>query len=68
MLVNTSLTCAIRWKIRVFLTARYVGTKINELLDVATFLDPRFKLNFTAEKDVASVKVRIQQEAERMLD
>ena len=65
---DTSLTCDIRRKIMVSLTARYVGTKINELLDVATFLDPRFKLNFTAEKDVASVKVRIQQEAERMLD
>ena len=65
---DTSLTCDIRRKIMVSLTARYVGTKINELLDVATFLDPRCKLDFTAEKDVASVKARVQQEAERMLN
>ena len=54
---DTSLTCDIRRKIKVSLTARYVGTKINELLNVATFLDPRFKLDFTAEKDAASVKL-----------
>ena len=50
------------------LTRHYKDAKVNELLDVATFLDPRFKLDFVAEQDVATVRARLQEEAEVMLD
>ena len=65
---DTSLTCDIRRRVMVSLMRRYRDAKVNELLDVATFLDPRFKLDFTPEQDVANVRARLQEEAEVMLD
>ena len=39
---DTSLTCDIRRRVMVSLTRCYRDAKVNELLDVATFLEPWF--------------------------
>ena len=65
---DTSLTCDIRRRIMVSLTRHYKVAKVNELLDMALSLDPRFKLDFTPEQDVANMRTRLQEEAEVMLD
>ena len=52
----------------VSVTRRYKVPKVNELLDMATCLDSRFKLDFTPEQDVANVRAHLQGEAEVLLD
>ena len=42
---------------------KYSDPDINQLLDLATFVDPRFKMDYTKASDVNAVKARVTKEA-----
>ena len=48
---DTPLTKALNTEIIKDIQRRYSGSKIVELLDVASFLDPRFKTQYIAAAD-----------------
>ena len=59
---DTQLTRDIKKKISAYLEKKYENIEVNELLDVATFLDPRFKMKFVEESDKDSVQERVVRE------
>lgn len=46
---DSELTLEIKGRIKADLASRYENSEINQLLDVCSFLDPRFKDTFTSE-------------------
>ena len=59
---DTSLTNDIKKKVSTYMEKKYKDIKVNELLDVATFLDPRFKMTFVDESEKESVQERVVRE------
>ncbi|XP_019858606.1 PREDICTED: zinc finger BED domain-containing protein 1-like [Amphimedon queenslandica] len=60
---DTDLTVTLKQKILSSLLSRYSSSEINDLLDKATFIDPRFRLEYVADDHVATIKESILQEA-----
>ena len=60
---NTELTRDIKERIKSCLTEKYSDNEVNMLLDMATMLDPRFKVDYISASDLAAVKERIIEEA-----
>ena len=60
---DTELTSDIKERVRSSLTEKYSDSKVNMLLDLATVLDPHFKVDYISASDLASVKERIIMEA-----
>ena len=56
-----------RSHILIDIKSRYMDPKINELLDTACFLDPRFKVDHICSENVDSIKTRIRDEGVRKL-
>ena len=44
------------------LDSRYLDTKIKSLLDITSFLDPRFKMEHEAEEDKIATKEKVIEE------
>lgn len=60
---DTELTSDIKERIKSSLTEKYSDSEVNMLLDLATVLDPRFKVEYISGSDLAAVKERIIAEA-----
>ena len=58
---DTQLTKDIKEQVKAYLEQKYSDPDIEELLDVATFLDPRFKMDYATCAD--TVKARVVKEA-----
>ncbi|KAG1953673.1 zinc finger BED domain-containing protein 1-like [Pimephales promelas] len=59
---DTCLAQSIKSKILHYLKEKYSDPHTQELLDIATVLDPRFKLNYVSEDNKVSVKDRLKNE------
>ncbi|KAJ8398078.1 hypothetical protein AAFF_G00431550 [Aldrovandia affinis] len=57
---DTDLTQSIKSKILQYLQEKYSDPNTQELLDIATTLDPRFKLDYVSEDNKTSVKARLK--------
>ena len=60
---QSELTGDIKHRVLAYLNNKYDSPSINKLLDVCSFLDPRFKLDYIGDNDVVDVKARVQAEA-----
>lgn len=56
---DTDLTKTIKSKILNYINKHYEDETTQELLDIATFLDPRFKTNYTDEDKLPNIKARV---------
>ncbi|KAK0138597.1 DNA-directed RNA polymerase III subunit RPC1 [Merluccius polli] len=56
---ESDLTCTIKNKIMTYLDDKYNDPLTQELLDMASSLDPRFKLSYTSEDDVGTIQTRL---------
>lgn len=59
---DPELTNTIRSKILTYLEEKYQDPETQELLDLATALDPRFKLRYACEDRVAQIQARLVSE------
>ena len=60
---DTELTRDMKERIKSCLAEKYWDNEVNMLLDIATVLDPRFKVGYISASDLADVKRRIIGEA-----
>ena len=59
---DSTLTCEIKSHIKNDLEGQYTNTEINLLLDVCSFLDPRFKGNFSTDDEaVQTLIIQVEQ-------
>lgn len=56
---DTDLTKTIKSKILNYINKHYEDETTQELLDIATFLDPRFKTSYTDEDKLPNIKARV---------
>ncbi|CDQ62441.1 unnamed protein product [Oncorhynchus mykiss] len=54
-------------RVRDYLNDKYTDPKTDELLTIATFLDPRFKTTYITTEKLVEVKVRAASETEALL-
>lgn len=59
---DTRLTKDIKKNVSTYMERKYEQQETSELLDVATFLDPRFKMKFVVDSDKDNIKDRIIRE------
>ena len=59
---NVSLAKDIKHRICTDLDSRYLDTKIKTLLNITSFLDPRFKMEHVAEEDRIATKEEVVEE------
>ena len=60
---DNQLTKDIKNRVIAYMEEKYSSPDINELPDVATFLDPEFKLEYADEDDQERIKDRVIEEA-----
>ena len=60
---NTELTKDIKERIKSYLTEKYSDDEVNMLLNMATALDPRFKVDYIKTSELEVVKGKIIEEA-----
>ncbi|KAK5600439.1 hypothetical protein CRENBAI_021736 [Crenichthys baileyi] len=53
---------SIKTKVLVYLNDKYNDPSIQELLDVASFLDPRFKTQYITADNITNIKTRLKTE------
>ena len=63
---DKTLTNDIRLAIKVNLSTRNTGSEIIELLEVCSFVDPRFKTKYLKDEDFLTVKALVCDEAVSM--
>ncbi|KAK0151882.1 Zinc finger BED domain-containing protein 4 [Merluccius polli] len=59
---DTDLTTSIKTKVLAYLKDKYSDPSIQELLDVASFLDPRFKTQYITADNIPTIKTRLKTE------
>ncbi|KAL6485907.1 hypothetical protein MHYP_G00052990 [Metynnis hypsauchen] len=59
---DTDLTRSIKTKVLTYLNNKYSDPSIQELLDVASFLDPRFKTQYITAENIPIIKTRLKTE------
>ncbi|XP_073730753.1 E3 SUMO-protein ligase ZBED1 [Misgurnus anguillicaudatus] len=59
---DTDLTKSIKTKVLAYLNNKYGDPNIQELLDVACFLDPRFKIQYISTDNIPAIKTRLKTE------
>ncbi|XP_041093515.1 E3 SUMO-protein ligase ZBED1-like [Polyodon spathula] len=64
---DTQLAKSIKEKILSYLNLKYSSTDTQDLLDVASLIDPRFKTQYVSEDKLAAVKARVVTEVESLL-
>lgn len=69
---DSELTKTIKEKVLEYMNTKFDDPKTQELLDVACFVDPRFKANYISSEDVADIKARVMSEmkaaAQKVID
>ncbi|XP_038161489.1 E3 SUMO-protein ligase ZBED1-like [Cyprinodon tularosa] len=63
---DTDLTKEIKSKALHYIEEKYSDPATQELLDIASFLDPRFKTNYISEENVQFMKDRVKMEMEQL--
>jgi len=58
---------SIKWKIVDYLNEKYSDTATQELLDMASALDPRFKLKYVNEDNRGSIEDRLRAEMKNVM-
>ncbi|CAI5669823.1 unnamed protein product [Oreochromis niloticus] len=61
---DSDLTKSIKKKILEYLITKYENPATQELLDMACFMDPRFKVSYTSTDRVSDIKTRVMSEME----
>lgn len=56
---DTDLTRSIKIKVLAYLNEKYSDPRVQELLDVASFLDPRFKTQYITADHIPTIKTRV---------
>ncbi|XP_062312171.1 E3 SUMO-protein ligase ZBED1-like [Osmerus eperlanus] len=64
---DTELTKEIKIKVLDYLNNKYTDPATDELLSMATFLDPRFKTRYMSAEKLEDIKVRAASETEALL-
>ncbi|KAL3972557.1 cathepsin X [Sarotherodon galilaeus] len=64
---DTQLTTTIKEGILNYLKDKYDDQTTEELLDMASFVDPRFKTTYIKEEKVANMKTRVMSELENLV-
>ena len=59
---DTTLTTDIKQKVITYLQDKYEDTTLKDLLYTASLLDPRFKIEYIPNRNIASIKERISRE------
>ncbi|XP_059417293.1 E3 SUMO-protein ligase ZBED1-like [Carassius carassius] len=59
---DTELTCSIKTKVLGYMEAKYEDPATQTLLNIATFLDPRFKKDYIPKEQLEEISVRIKSE------
>lgn len=65
---DTTLTMDIKRRVLTDIESRYLDPDVDDFLDVACFLDPRFKIEHVCEEKVDSIKTRIQKEGVKIAE
>ena len=65
---DVSLVRDMKRRIRTDLDSRYIDTKVNHLLDISSFLDPRFKLQYIVEENHTAFKEAVIDEGLDIFD
>lgn len=65
---DTELTQEIKTKVLDYLNSKYTDPTTDELLTMATFLDPRFKTMYLSPEKLEEIKVRAASETEALLE
>lgn len=65
---DTELCCTLKQKVLTSLSKRYNFAHIDSLLDKATFVDPRFRLEYTSDEQILTIKSLIVQEAVQLAE
>uniref|UniRef100_A0A0K2TA40 Zinc finger BED domaincontaining protein 1like [Maylandia zebra] n=1 Tax=Lepeophtheirus salmonis TaxID=72036 RepID=A0A0K2TA40_LEPSM len=63
---DTDITSSLKKKIWKFINDKYEDKVIQELLDVSSFLDPRYKTQYISDCDIPIVKARLVSEMKSM--
>lgn len=63
---DTDLSRAIKSKILEYLNEKYSDPDIQALLDMASTVDPRFKMRYTAEDDNTTIQSRLKAEMQTL--
>ncbi|XP_066533969.1 E3 SUMO-protein ligase ZBED1 [Hoplias malabaricus] len=61
---DTDLTKSVKSRIIGYLQEKYNDPATQELLDVASFLDPRFKTSYISQENIPAIKARMKTEME----
>ncbi|XP_026028480.1 zinc finger BED domain-containing protein 1-like [Astatotilapia calliptera] len=61
---DSNLTKSIKKKILEYLITKYENPATQELMDMACFMDPRFKVSYTSTDRVSDIKTRVMSEME----
>ena len=64
---DTSLTADIKMKILDYLQAKYSDSITCELLNITSYLDPRFMVSYIHKDDVEDTKKRLVEEGEQIM-
>ena len=59
---DTNLTKTIKVKILDYMNTKYDDPATQELLDTASFMDPRFKVSYISSEKVQDIKTRVMSE------
>lgn len=59
---DTDLTRSIKSKVLTYLNEKYSNICTQELLDVASFMDPRFKVQYISADNIPAIKARLKTE------
>ena len=62
---DEKLTCTIKTRILSYLDEKYNDPLTQELLDMASALDPRFKLSYVSEDNVVPIHAKLTSEMAR---
>lgn len=62
---DTNLTKAIKSRALGYMEDKYSDPATQEILDVASFLDPQFKMGYIRQEDIQDIKARVKLEMEQ---
>ena len=64
---DTTLSAEIKDKVLTYLESKYSDSAVREMLNVTSYIDPRFMADYIDEDELKDVKERLRKEGEEML-
>ncbi len=62
---GTDLTKSIKSRVLGYMEDKYSDPATQEILDVASFLDPRFKMGYIRQENIPDIRARVKLEMEQ---